>query len=90
MPPLRGSASERVTRGAASEAYAATSETRPATGGVFLRPHARQESLPKPQVIQKEPPASHRSHEAERLKAIAAVVQDLAVAEAYVRAMKVV
>ncbi len=55
-----------------------------------MRPHARQESLPKPQVIQKEPPASHRSHEAERLKAIAAVVQDLAVAEAYVRAMKVV
>ena len=34
--------------------------------------------------------ASHRSHEAERLKAIAGVVQDLAVAEAYVRAMKVV
>ena len=33
--------------------------------------------------------ASHRAHEAERIKVIAAAVQDLAVAEAYVRAMRV-
>lgn len=33
--------------------------------------------------------ASHRANEAERIRAIAAAVQDLAVAEAYVRAMKV-
>jgi hypothetical protein len=33
--------------------------------------------------------ASHRAREAERVKEIAAAVQDLAIAEAYVRAMKV-
>jgi hypothetical protein len=33
---------------------------------------------------------SHRASEAERIKAIAAAVQNLAVAEAYIRAMKVV
>ena len=34
--------------------------------------------------------ASHRASEAERIKAIAAAVQNLAVAEAYVQAMRVV
>ena len=32
---------------------------------------------------------SHRTHEAEMIKAIAAAVQNLAIAEAHVRAMKV-